>query len=98
MISLRGRSPRSQNLRRRLAVTVTALVMALPLLVQPELWQYLTAALLVHDLMLRLAGNENQTTELPHSAQLPQLEREDQNDASDQPSEPDSVRASGHRI
>ncbi|GAA3838402.1 hypothetical protein GCM10023083_82500 [Streptomyces phyllanthi] len=99
MISPGGRRLlRSRNLRRRLAVAAAALVMALPLLIQPELWQYLTAALLVHELMLRLAGGESRTTESPNPAQLPHPQRGEHSDATSHPSESDSVRASGYRM
>ncbi|NEC86174.1 hypothetical protein [Streptomyces sp. SID12501] len=77
MIRLRSRLPRSRRLRHRLAVSAVALVMALPLLVRPELWQYLTAALLVHDLILRLLGGENEESENPVQALRPCLEEEE---------------------
>jgi hypothetical protein len=47
----------SRRTRRRVVLMCVALIMALPLLAMPELWQYLLAAVLVHDFLLRLHGD-----------------------------------------
>ncbi|GAA3064148.1 hypothetical protein GCM10010448_54260 [Streptomyces glomeratus] len=49
---------RSRNRWRRLIVGTLALGLSTVLIARPDLWQYLTAVLVVHDLLIRLHGTE----------------------------------------
>ena len=97
MIRIKCRLPRSPRSRRRLVMSVLALVMALPLLVQPELWQYLTAAILVHDAIARLDGGENGDQDRGVENRRSRVEGGTRNDGTDGSAEPDTVRATGNR-
>ncbi|NUP38952.1 MAG: hypothetical protein HOY76_18535 [Streptomyces sp.] len=97
MKRIKCRLPRSPRFRRRLVMSVLALIIALPLLAEPELWQYLTAAILVHDAILRLNGGENGDPDRVAENRRPRVEGGTRNDGTDGSAEPDTVRATGHR-
>ncbi|MEV6026963.1 hypothetical protein [Streptomyces sp. NPDC052036] len=49
---------RSRKRRRQLITGTLALGLSTVLIARPDLWQFLTAALVVHDLLIRLRGTE----------------------------------------
>jgi hypothetical protein len=95
MVGVRSRLPRSRRVRRRLGVSAVALVVALPLLMQPELWQYLTAAILVHDFILGLRGVESEAPENHGRETL--AEGEERHEGLDRAAESDAVRTAGNQ-
>jgi len=62
-----------RNVRSRLAILGLALIMASPLLMRPQLWQYLMAVILVHDVLLRLIETKQQES---HTESILDLQEE----------------------
>ena len=81
------------GLHRRLTVIALASVAALPLLAQPELWRYLTAALVVNDLLVRLRGDKRQEAVGKDAGTVSQIGAI--SEGVDEASEPDTIRTGG---
>ncbi|MFF4962555.1 hypothetical protein [Streptomyces sp. NPDC001222] len=81
---------RSRKRRRQIVTGTLALGLSTVLIARPDLWQFLTAALVVHDLLIRLHG-----TEKDDSGQEPVAVENGggTHDATDPAAESDSVRA-----
>ncbi|MQY15050.1 hypothetical protein SRB5_52270 [Streptomyces sp. RB5] len=57
------RSSRLRMTRKQLAFRGLLVGLSATLITRPDLWQYLTAILLVHDLLMRVHGSERNATE-----------------------------------